>query len=178
MHDTTRDSAKQPAIRLATDSLWLAGPEAANALGVSLRTLQRKAASGSVERTVRGRRSLYLVSAPVNDATDDTHDATPIGDTDATDDNARHDATSDATPNPTVIELAVRLADAERRAAVAEYRVAIAETDPEVVAGLRSQVATLTAERDEAREQGQQLAAAMTKRHGLIKRLTARLANG
>ena len=65
--------------------------------------------------------------------------------------------------------------DAERRAAVAEYRVEIAEVDPSEVEELRNQVATLTTERDEAREHGQRLADAMTKRHGLIKRLTARL---
>jgi len=181
-NDTTDDNARHhgtaPVVRLATAARWLPGPAAAAALGVSLRTLQRNATRGTVERTTRGRRSLYLVSAPATDATDDTTTRATIGDTDATDDNARHERHDRRQADPTVLELAMRLADAERRAAVAEYRAAIAETDPAEVEALRATVATLTAERDQAREQGQALADAMRKRHGLIKRLTARLANG
>ena len=181
-NDTTDDNARHhgtaPVVRLATAARWLPGHEAAEALGVSLRTLQRNATRGTVERTTRGRRSLYLVSAPATDATGDTTTRATIGDTDATDDNARHERHDRRQADPTVVELAMRLADAERRAAVAEYRVAIAEVDPDEVEALRAELATMTAERDEARTQGQALADAMRKRHALIKRLTARLANG
>ena len=159
----------------------MTGKDAAATLGLSIRTIQRQANAGKIERTLRGRRSFYLVSAPVIDATlhatDDTRDATPIGDIDATDDTTGDKARQSATPDPTVIELVQLLAAAERRAAVAEYRVAIAEVDPAEVEALRADLETMTAERDEAREQGQRLADAMTKRHALIKRLTARLAN-
>jgi hypothetical protein len=173
--DNARHAIEAPVLRLATAPRWLSGSKAAATLGVSLRTLQRNAASGTVERTLRGRCSLYLVSAPVIDATDDTTMRATIGDINATDDNTRHERHDTRQPDPTVIDLTVRLADAERRAAVAEYRAEIAETDPEVVEELRARVVELEehasnmeAERDMAHTQGQALADAMRKRHGLV----------
>lgn len=143
---------------------WLPTNEAAQRLGISRRTIQRRARSGSIE-TRPGALGCVEYRVPAHDDTrgDTTTKAPPV-----TPPVTQHDTGA-------VAELRALLIDAERRAAVAEYRAAIAETDPAEVEALRANVATLTAERDEAREQGRRLAAAMTKRHGLIKRLTARL---
>ena len=156
--------------------------EAAAELGISRRTIQRRARSGQVE-TRPGVDGTIEYRVPRRDVT--PADTVPL----------MPPVTGTGTPPdtaetlPAVEELRALLAaeqtsrvDAERRAAVAEYRAEIAEVDPEVVEELRAQVAELeehaakaTTERDEARAQGQRLAAAMTKRHALIKRLTARL---
>lgn len=185
-NDTGHDAPKGPVVRLATAPRWLPGPDAAAALGVSLRTLQRKAAGGEVEREQRGRRSYFRVSAPV--PTDDTrasdtrherHARHERRDTDTTYDTTR--ATNDAM-RATVLALTDRLADAERRAAVAEYRAELAEADPDEVealrAGLEERDATivgLRAELADVRAQAEELAAAMVKRHGIIKRLAAKV---
>jgi len=156
---------------------WLPTNDAASALGISRRTIQRRAKSGSI-KTRPGARGSVEYQVPTHDMTRGvTVSKSPR-------------VTPRVTPDDIGIAAFERLVDklradlneshrarrdAERRTAVAEYRVEIAEVDPSEVEELRNQVATLTAERDEAREHGQRLADAMTKRHGLIKRLTARL---
>jgi len=153
---------------------WLPTNDAASALGISRRTIQRRAKSGSI-KTRPGARGSVEYQVPTHDMTrDDTVPKSPPV--------TRHDTGAITEIRALLASEQTARIDAERRAAVAKYRAEIAETAPEVVeglraelAGLRSQVATLTTERDEAREHGQRLADAMTKRHGLIKRLTARL---
>ena len=137
-------------------SRWLSPSEAAEALGLSIRALQYRAKRGDIERRKEGRRTFYRVEgrtqlavAPMrqSERTHATKDAR----------NAK-DATATAELRALLAAEQTARIDAERRAAVAEY-----------------QLENVTAERDLAREQGQRLAAAMRKRHGLIKRLTARL---
>lgn len=163
-------------------STWLPTNEAAELLGVSRRTIQRRARSGKIETRpgVNGSVEYRVPAGVVTPAPPMT--VTP---------SVMPVVTPRDTPGA-VEELRALLAaeqtariDAERRAAVAEYRVEIAEVDPSEVEELRAQVAlldelqnqvaTLTTERDEAREQGQALADSMRKRHQLIKRLTAQL---
>lgn len=179
-------------VSLASSPQWLTGAAAADALGVSLRTLQRMATRGEVERRSDGRRSLFRVSDALKRATNDTTRQT----TRATNDTTRattvasHSAAELATLRALLDDAIAARVDAERRASVAEYRAAIAETDPAVVEGLRAsvaeieqqrdqaraEIAVVTAERDQARAEGQRLADAMRKRYALIQRLTRRLA--
>jgi len=127
-------------------SEWLPTREAAAWFGIHRRTLIRRARAGQVETRTTASGAVEYHVAPR-----DLIDATP-----------RHGLTPPPTATPrdgdSRATLRAELVAAERRAAVAEY-----------------QLKNVTAERDEAREQGQRLADAMRKRHGLIKRLTARL---
>ena len=162
--------------------IWGTPTEAASAYGISARTLRLRAKQGKVDRRGKGKQTQYRLPDGTprgNDAGMPLAAMPPLP------------ATIAAMPQGDAATLRALLAaeqtariDAERRAAVAEYRVAIAEVDPAEVEALRAtvdeleaNVATLTTERDQARDQAQALAGAMRKRHGLIKRLTARLAN-
>ncbi len=133
---------------------WLPTNEAAHRLGISRRTIQRRARAGSIE-TRPGALGCVEYRVPAHDDTraDTTAKTPPV---------TRHDtgiaAFERLVDKLLAAEQTARI-DAERRAALAEY-----------------QLKNVTAERDEAREQGQRLADAMTKRHGIIKRLTAKLA--
>jgi len=157
---------------------WASGSEAAAILGISERQLRRRAAAGKVERRKTGGRAEYRVAGPAapKSVRSVRPDVRPVM--------SGHEAGAiEELRALLAAEQAARI-DAERRAAVAEYRAAIAETDPAEVEALRAtvdeleaNVAELTTERDQARDQAQALADAMRKRHGLIKRLTARLAN-
>jgi len=157
--------------------VWGTPTEAASAYGISARTLRLWAKQGKADRRGKGKQTQYRLpngNPRGNDAGMPLAAMPPLPATVAA--LPLETATSASTELRALltVEQTARI-DAERRAAVAEYRVAIAEVDPAEVEALRADLATMTAERDEAREQGQRLAAAMTKRHGLIKRLTARL---
>lgn len=176
MHDTRQTTDDT---RVVSIPQWLPGPEAADALGVSLRTLQRLAARGDVERRQDGRASSYRVTRATTRATDSrqtTRHAPPIDDTR----HARHE------PAPPVngalealgVELATvraELVSAERRAAVAEYRAAIADDGAEQIEALRVQLDQVTAERDEARDLARTYGAALRRRHATVQRLLLRL---
>ena len=180
-------------VTLARAAQWLTGAAAADALGVSLRTLQRMATRGEVERRSDGRRALFRVSDALKRATNDTTRDTTRATNDTTRDTAvaSHSAAELATLRGLLDDAIAARVDAERRAAVAEYRAAIAETDPAVVEGLRAsvaelaqerdqaraEIATVTAERNEARQHAMRLADAMRKRHALIRRILAERTN-
>jgi hypothetical protein len=183
-----------PIISLASSPQWLTGTAAADTLGVSLRTLQRMATRGEVERRSAGRRSLFCVSDALKRATNDTtrHATRDTFDTTRDTAGASHSATEINTLRGLLDDAIAARVDAERRASVAEYRVAIAETDPAVVEGLRASVAeleqqrdharaelaTVTDERDRAREHAHRLADAMRKRYALIRRLLSERSHG
>ncbi len=176
MRDTrqTTDDA-----RVVSIPQWLPGPEAADALGVSLRTLQRLASRGDVERRQDGRTSSYRVTRATTRATDSrqtTRHAPPIDDT-------RHPRHEPAPPESGALEaLRVELAtvraelvSAERRAAVAEYRAAIADDGAEQLEAMREQLDQARAERDEARTLAQTYADTLRHRHATVQRLLQRL---
>ena len=161
----------RPVENVVALSRWLSPADAADALGISLRALQYRAGRGEIERRKQGRRTLYRVDGRTQPA-----DAS-LRQSELT------NATTDAR-NPkdalALLELRDLLAaaqtaqvDAERRAAVAEYRAKVAETDPGEVQALRARIAELEAqsatlmdERNEARAGREALAEAMRKRHG------------
>ncbi len=145
-------------------SRWLSPSEAAEALGLSIRALQYRAKRGDIERRKEGRRTFYRVEGRTQSAVAPMRQSER---THATKDarNAK-DATATAELRALLAAEQTARIDAERRAAVAEYQLKNVTSDLE----------TMTAERDLARAQGQRLADAMRKRHGLIKRLTAKLA--
>jgi len=158
---------------LRLESAWLPTRDACERLGVTRRTLQRWAKAGRIDSRDDNGHTVYRVTPD---------HASPARDTGTTSQTRR---TTPATRDnvPLVTELREQLEashrariDAERRAAVAEYRAELAETDPEIVAEMHKQAERLERERDHAREQGQRLADAMRKRHALIKRLTRQLA--
>lgn len=137
---------------------WLPTRDACAQLGVTRRTLQRRAAAGAIDtRPAPDGRTLYAVPATGSGATVDApapatrHPATP----------ATHPAT-----HPAVAALAGELAVALERAVRAEL-----ERD-----AARAQVAQLEAERDEARAAGVDLAARLVKRGRILRELAARLA--
>lgn len=173
MHDTSTSGS---ITRIDAARQWITGAVAADRLGVSLRTLQRMASRGEVERQRRGTRSYFRINET------DLHDKR-----DTTDARQAPSTTRHATPRATSDEgalaalreeltaLRVATIDAERRAAVAEYRAQLAETDPAEVEALRARIAETVAERDEARAEAVKLGAAMVKRHSIIQRLTRAL---
>lgn len=173
---------------------WLATEDAADRLGVTPRTLRRRAASGAIKKETRDDgRAYYRV--PKATSSPDASARTSAPDTPG---HVRPDVRAMSAPSPASEALRAELADvrqalvdAERRAAVAEYRAAVAETDPdevdrlrrtvaeqdEDIAALRSEIEAVAGERDDARAQAQRLADAMVKRHGIIKRLTQRISD-
>ncbi len=172
-------TAVMPSNVVSIRSEWLTAREATARLNVSKRTIQRRAAAGEIERRTRADgRSEYRIT---NDVIEGLHPVTsPRG---VTPDNA---TPRDVTPRVTdegalaalreeLTALRVATIDAERRAAVAEYRAQLAETDPAEVEALRARIAETVAERDEARAEAVKLGAAMVKRHGIIQRLTRAL---
>ncbi len=136
---------------------WLPTNEAAHRLGISRRTIQRRARAGSIE-TRPGALGCVEYRVPAHDDTraDTTAKTPPV---------TRHD-TGIAAFERLVDKLRAEINESHQARRNAELRIAVAEY----------QLKNVTAERDEAREQGQRLADAMTKRHGIIKRLTAKLA--
>ena len=168
--------ASEASVQVVQLPRWVRATEAAETLGVSERQLRRRAAAGTVERRKSGGRVEYKVAGTVEP--ESVRSVRP----DVRTDMSGHEGSATEELRELLATEQTSRVDAERRAAVAEYRAEIAETDPEVVEELRARVAELeehaakaTTERDEARAQGQRLADAMTRRHGLIKRLTARL---
>lgn len=105
-------------------TLHLPGPQAADVLGVSLRTLQRLAARGEIRRDVFGRRTLYAVN--------------PRHDTDDTRHNPRH---SDATPAPKSVSPAPPAPPVTRQP----------DDTPAALVALARMVATAELERDQTR---------------------------
>jgi excisionase family DNA binding protein len=129
-------------------SEWLPTQEACERLGVTRRTLQRRANAGRIEsrQNTDDGRTHYKVPATPATATTHRDDAAT-----ATHPVSHHDA-----PTGRRAELAylrAALVDAERRAAVAEYRAELAET-----------------ERDAARDRVREL------RTGTVARLARRVA--
>lgn len=169
---------------LRLESAWLPTRAACTRLSVTRRTLQRWANSGRIETRTEGGTTLYLVTAEHASRTRVNPPMTQARRTPP--------ATTEKPANiaPVVAELRELLEaaqreriDAERRAAVAEYRAEVAETDPAVVEGLREQVERLTRALDEARteitevtSERDQAHTALRKRYALIQRLTRRLA--
>lgn len=139
-------------------SQWLPTRDACAQLGVTRRTLQRRAAAGAIDtRSAPDGRTLYAVPVAGVAATGDApspatrHPATP----------ATHPAT-----HPAVAALAGELAAALERALRAEL-----ERDE-----ARARGAQLEAERDAARAAGADLAARLVKRGRILRELAARLA--
>jgi len=150
---------------------WMPADEAARVLDVSPRTLRRRAASGALKRKHEDGRALYLVQTDEADTRPDTG-RTPRPDGHRT----SGQAGALGALRDELAALRAAAIDAERRAAVAEYRAQLAETDPAEVEALRARIGEITAERDEARAEASALGAAMVKRHGIIKRLSRALA--
>jgi len=166
---------------------WIPADEAARVLDVSPRTLRRRAAAGAVKRKREAGRALYLVPVPEADARpDDGRFSRPDG----------HRTSGQAAAVELLrsqLEAAnVARIDAERRAAVAEYRATIAEAAAEITpdrvellqaeaaraAMLDDRVAMLAASLDEARREAEALGAAMRKRYALIQRLAKTARSG
>lgn len=155
---------------LRLESAWLPTRDACARLGVTRRTLQRWAKAGRIDSRDDNGHTVYRVTP---DHASPARDTGPVS-------QARRTTHATRDTAPIVAELRELLdasnrarIDAERRAATAEYRADLAETEPETVAELREQVERLTRERDEAREHAHRLADAMRKRHALIRRILA-----
>jgi len=142
---------------------WLPTNEAAHRLGISRRTIQRRARAGSIE-TRPGALGCVEYRVPAHDDTraDTTAKTPPV---------TRHD-TGIAAFERLVDKLRAEINESHQARRNAELRIAVAEYQ---LKNVTADLETMTAERDLARAQGQRLADAMRKRHGLIKRLTARL---
>lgn len=135
-------------------SEWLPTPEACERLGVTRRTLQRRANAGRIEsrQGADDGRTYYKVSAT---ATAQRDGAAAVAQR-----MSQRVAPVVDTLRAELAELRAALVDAERRAAVAEYRAELAGADLERV----------TAERDAAQGRVREL------RTGTIARLARRIA--
>lgn len=149
---------------------WAAPAEVAAAYGVSSRTLRLWASKGKVERRGSGRTTRYRM--PSTSRKTETAAGMP--------DTARAQvpavprqaetqvpASSPADVSAELAYLRAALVDAERRAAVAEYRAELAESVD--VDALRADLERVTAERDAARDRVREL------RTGTIARLARRV---
>ena len=154
---------------------WASPSEAAAAHGISERTLRLWAKQGRVQRQGGGRSVLYRLpsrgdAAPVAGMPLAAGDPVPaIAATRTVNSAAEWRDMLDAA-------IAARV-NAERRAAVAEYRAELATVDPDEYAATLEELARVTAERDEAMAAAIRLDAAMRKRFQLIQRLAARVSS-
>lgn len=170
----------EASVRIVRLQRWASPAEAASALGISERQLRRKAAAGLVERRRVGGRSEYQIpSGPVPDTmsgptSDPRPDVRPVMSGHETDASDTPDAMSGRfghaleAMRAELATVRAALVDAERRAAVAEYRADLAESAD--VDTLRADLERVTAERDAARDRVRSL------RTGTIARLARRVA--
>lgn len=173
---------------------WGTAKEAAAAYGIAARTLRHWATRGKVKRRGSGADTRYLLPPPSRDESERGNGrGMPRGNAAASAASVPHREAAAVELLRSQLEAAngARI-DAERRAAVAEYRATIAEAAAEITpdrvellqaeaaraAMLDDRVAMLAASLDEARREAEALGAAMRKRYALIQRLAKTARSG